>query len=62
MRVFDGPAIHRALSATLVVAGIVLVAMMIRVESEPGALPLLLVAVGAAWHIVARWRSRAPRR
>jgi len=37
----------KRVSLALLVAGIVLVAMMVRTEGEPGALPLLLVVLGA---------------
>jgi hypothetical protein len=33
-------------------------AFKIRTDSEPGAIPLVLVVIGIAWLLVARWRRR----
>ena len=41
--------------------GLVLMAYMITVESEPGLLPLLLVLGGGIWLAVARLRARRAR-
>jgi hypothetical protein len=49
------------LSAALAAIGAALVAMMVVVESEPGALPLALLVIGVGWHLVARRRLRAQR-
>ncbi len=50
---------HKRLSMLMIVIGLVLMVFMIRTESEPGALPLLLVVLGTAWHIAARVRIRS---
>lgn len=39
--------------------GLVLLVYMVTVESEPGALPLLLIVIGVAWYAIARARARA---
>lgn len=46
------------LSAVVLVVGVLLMAMMIYVESEPGGIPLLLIATGAGWHVFARTRKQ----
>ena len=52
--------VHRMLFPLLVLfIGIALMIHMIVVESEPGALPLLLVLIGAVWSALAYPRSRA---
>jgi len=51
---------QQILSALVVVAGLVLMAIKIHADSEPGAIPLALVLLGLAWHVVARW-WRQPR-
>ncbi|HST57783.1 MAG TPA: hypothetical protein VLK84_03775 [Longimicrobium sp.] len=52
---------HQRLSMLMIGIGLVLVIFMIRTESEPGALPLLLVVVGTAWHVITWRRMRAHR-
>ncbi len=47
---------------TILGVGLVLVAGMVWTEGEPGALPLLLVVVGAVWCALARLRARPRRR
>ncbi len=54
--------VHAILSALTLVVGLVLLVYMIRVESEPGALPLLLVVLGLGWQIATRVRMRAHQR
>jgi hypothetical protein len=49
------------LSAAVAAIGAALLAMMVVVESEPGALPLALLVVGIGWHLVARRRLRTHR-
>ncbi len=44
------------LSLGILVVGLVLMTYMITVESEPGALPLLLVIVGIAAYFISRYR------
>ena len=46
--------LHTTLSALLIALALGLLAFMITVESEPGALPLLLLVVGLGWHVAAR--------
>ena len=43
----------------VVVVGLVLMAFKIYADSEPGALPLLLVVVGTAWFFILRARARS---
>lgn len=43
---------HKFLSIILTFIGIVLLTYMVIVESEPGALPLLLIVVGAGWFFI----------
>jgi hypothetical protein len=50
----------RTLFPILVLAiGLALLAFMVTVEGEPGALPLLLITVGGIWYGLARRRSRS---
>jgi hypothetical protein len=52
----------QALLAVLIIAiGAVLMAIKIVADSEPGLIPLVLVASGTAWLFVTRSRSRATR-
>lgn len=46
------------IGAAITLVGLVLLAYMVVVEGEPGALPLALVAIGTAWLVVARRRGR----
>ena len=50
--------VHAVLSLLAMVFGGLLLVVMIVVESEPGLVPLGLVAAGAVWHFVTRYRSR----
>jgi hypothetical protein len=52
---------HTAASVSVTLLGVALLAYMIVVEDEPGALPLALIAAGVAWFLVARLRVRARR-
>ena len=45
-------------AATVLVTGLLLMAFKIRTDSEPGAIPLVLVVIGIAWLLAARWRRR----
>jgi hypothetical protein len=45
-------------AATVLVTGLLLMAFKIRTDSEPGAIPLALVAIGIAWLHAARRRRR----
>jgi len=49
-----------AIGTGILLVGCLLLGYMVIVESEPGAIPLLLVAVGAVWCFLA-WRTRRPR-
>lgn len=51
--------IHKSLSLLLTFIGIVLATYMIIVESEPGALPLLLIVAGTGWFFIPRFNSRS---
>ena len=50
------------LSLLVLGAGLVLLAYMVRVEDEPGAIPLLLVLLGGTGTVLAWRRARAHRR
>ncbi|MER5479383.1 hypothetical protein ABT026_20790 [Streptomyces sp. NPDC002734] len=47
-----------AVPVAISLIGLALMTFMIVTESEPGALPLALVALGAAWFGLARLRGR----
>lgn len=47
------------LSALTVGLGVILLVYMVIVEDEPGALPLLLIALGGGWHLTTRTRLRS---
>jgi hypothetical protein len=51
-----------ALSAFVLAIGLLLLTYMVRVEGEPGAIPLLLVLLGGIGAIVTWRRARAHRR
>lgn len=51
--------VQAVLSALTVVLGVALLVYMVTVESEPGAIPLLLIAAGTGWFLVIRRRARA---
>jgi hypothetical protein len=55
----SGATIHTALPMAVVAVGLTLLVYMVTVESEPGAIPLLLVVAGATWYFVARRRARS---
>lgn len=46
--------VHTLLAVLTTVIGVVLLIYMIVVESEPGAIPLLLVVLGIGWYFVTR--------
>ena len=50
-----------AVGAGILFVGCLLLGYMVVVESEPGAIPLLLVVVGAVWSFVG-WRRERSRR
>ncbi len=45
---------QRILSSTILLFGVILLTYMIKVEGEPGALPLFLILVGTVWLIVSQ--------
>ena len=53
--------IYALLSALTVLIGAMLMAYMIYVESEPGAIPLLLIVFGIGWYLAAQYRFRRHR-
>lgn len=48
--------IHTLLSILIAVIGTLLMVFMITVESELGAIPLLLIVTGAGWYSVTRYK------
>lgn len=51
--------VHRTLSISVLLIGLVLMILMITIEDEPGAIPLLLIVIGAGWYFVTRTRLRS---
>ena len=58
----EKPKVRKVLSALIVAVRFVLVAGKIYADSEPRAIPMLLVVLGTGWHLVARARARLRRR
>jgi hypothetical protein len=54
--------VQKVLSALTVAIGFVLMSGKIYSDSEPGAIPLLLIVLGTGWYLVARVRARSRRR
>lgn len=52
--------LQQVASAIVLAIGLLLMAVKIRADSEPGAIPLALVLVGTAWLVIARWHGRWP--
>jgi len=50
--------IKSILSSLMILSGTVLLIYMIRVEDEPGALPLLLIILGTAWFFIIQNRIK----
>jgi len=50
--------LHKILSSLITSTEILLLIYMITVESEPGAISLLLIAGGSAWYLHLIFRSR----
>ena len=48
----ERPKVHQFLSIIMIVAGMLLMIFMIHTESEPGAVPLLLVLIGMGWFFI----------
>ena len=53
---------QKVLSALTVVIGLVLMSGKVYADSEPGAIPILLVVLGTGWYLLARARTRSRRR
>ncbi len=54
--------VQKMLSALIVAVGLVLMAGKVHADSEPGAIPILLVVLGTGWYLLARTRTRSRRR
>ena len=54
--------VQKILSALTIAIGFVLISGKIYADSEPGAIPILLVVLGTGWYLVARFRARSRRR
>lgn len=54
--------VHSVLAALVLGLGLVLLSGKVFADSEPGALPILLVLVGAGWYLATRVRIRAQRK
>lgn len=50
---------QKTISLLVTTAGIALLAYMIIVEDEPGAIPLFLVLTGSGWYLIVRHRIRS---
>ncbi|MGV3484012.1 MAG: hypothetical protein ACO1RT_06325 [Planctomycetaceae bacterium] len=50
---------HTLVPVLVILVGVALLAYMVTVESEPGLIPLLLIASGTTWYLVARARFRS---
>ncbi len=53
---------QKVLSALTVAIGLVLMSGKVYADSEPGAIPILLVVLGTGWYLLARARAGSPRR
>ena len=53
--------LHKPIFLAIAVLGLLLMALMVHTESEPGAIPLALILVGAGGYAVTRVRSRRTR-
>src|ERR671916_271251 len=51
--------VHKMLSALTIAIGFVLMLGKIYADSEPGAIPILLVVLGMGWYFITRVRSRS---
>lgn len=51
--------VHTMLSVMTIVIGLLLMMGKIYADSEPGFIPILLVALGVGWYSVARVRTRS---
>jgi hypothetical protein len=48
---------HTLISVVLIALGGLLMARQMYVDSEPGAIPLLLIVFGVAWYVLTRVRA-----
>jgi hypothetical protein len=55
----EKPKVFRTLSVLTVAVGLVLMIGKIYADSEPGAIPLLLIVLGAGGYVVTRARGRS---
>jgi hypothetical protein len=51
--------VHKILSALAIAIGFVLMVGKIYADSEPGAVPMLLVVLGMGWYFITRVRTRS---
>src|SRR4028118_847146 len=51
--------VHKILSALAIAIGFVLMLGKIYADSEPGAIPMLLVVLGMGWYFITRVRTRS---
>jgi c-di-AMP phosphodiesterase-like protein len=53
---------HKILSILTIAIGLVLMIAKIYADSEPGAIPLLLVVLGMGWYFITRVRTQSHRK
>ena len=51
--------VHKILSVLTIASGFVLMLGKIYADSEPGAIPILLVVLGIGWYFITRVRNRS---
>lgn len=49
---------QKIVSVITILFGAILLTYMVVVESEPGAIPLLIIIMGAVWFIISQYRSK----
>jgi hypothetical protein len=54
--------VQKILSALTIAIGLVLMSGKIYADSEPGAIPILLVVLGTGWYLLSRVRAGSRRR
>lgn len=54
--------IYTILSVLTILIGVLLIIYMIKVEDEPGALPLFLIIIGTVWFVVNQVQIKKRRR
>ena len=52
------PAARALVPVVIIIIGILLMIGKIVADSEPGAIPILLILVGVGWYVAVRMRSR----